>query len=156
MPYLIIIAIIILIILTSIAGYYLWQVHQLKKRQTEQNQKNQQAWKAHQEELAKDVRFIANSMVQGQCELTEGCMRLQYLMDKLDEGLKNKPEFRMIHLHYEQTQHMPTHDAYKALDRKSQFKLDNERFKLEDSNRDGVLKEASLLLNYRFERIHPN
>lgn len=156
MTYLVIIAAIILLILSAVAGYYLLQVHQLKKRQAEQIKSNQEAWKAHQEELAKDVRFIASSMVQGQCEITEGCLRLQYLMDKLDEELKNKPEFQRIHLHYRQTQHMPTHEAYKALKRKDQFKLDNERFKLEDQNRDGVLEEAALLLTYRFERLNPN
>lgn len=156
MPYLIAFAVIVLIILSAIAGYYLWQLHNLRKKQSEQQAKNQAARKAHQEELAKDIRFIANSMVQGQCEVTEGCLRLQYLMDKLDENLKNKPEFQAIHMHCQQTAHMPTHQAYKALAPKEQFKLDKERFSLEEENRDRVLKEATTLLTYRFERLNPN
>jgi len=156
MTLLLIAAAIVLIVLSAVAGHYLWQVRQMKRKQTEQIKQNQAAWREHQEELAKDLRFIANAMVQGQCELTEGCMRLQYLMDKLDEELKNKTEFHRIHQHYAETRHMPTHEAYKALDRKAQFKLDNERFRLEDKNREGVLEEASTLLSYRFERLNPN
>lgn len=156
MFYFIVLAILILLTLTIVAGYYLWQVRKLRKKQTEQQSLNQAAWKAHQEELAKDVRFIANSMLQEQCEITEGCLRLQYLMDKLDEGLKNKPEFQAIHMHCRQTAHMPTHEAYKALGRKEQFKLDKDRFALEEENREQVLKEATTLLTYRFERLNPN
>ena len=156
MTYFIIAAAIVLLILSSIAGFYLWKVRQLKKNQADQIKRNQEAWKAHQEELAKDVRFIANSMVQGQCEITEGCMRIQYLLDKLDEELKNKPEFQAIHIHYRQTAHMPIRDAYKALSRKEQFKLDQQRFSLEEENRERVIAEATTLLTYRFERLNPN
>ncbi len=151
---LIFIAAAILITLSVVAGYYLLKVKKAKRQQKQNTQENLQAWTGKQEELAADIRFIANSMLQQQCEITEGCLRLKVLMDRLDENLQHQAQFKTIQLHYQKTSDMPHHQAYKALTKKQQFKQDQLRFQLEEQHRQQVLVEAKSLADFQF--IHPN
>ncbi len=148
---LIFVAIAIILTLSVIAGYYLLKLRGVKQQQNEQIQLNRQAWLDSQEELAGDIRFIAKAMVQQQCEITEGCLRLKVLMDRLDETLQHQTQYQTIQLHYQKTAHMPHHQAYKALTKKQQFKLDQDRFELEGQHRQQILLEAKLLSDYQFK-----
>lgn len=156
MQYLIIIAVLILIALSATAAYYLLKLRKVKQQQNKQIQENQAAWQAHQDELASDLRFIANAMLQGQCEITEGCMRIKVLMDRLDDQLQYQDEFKTIQKHFAQTAHMPTHKAYQALSKQEQFKLDKQRFTLEEANKAQVLVEVKTLSEYKFRHVSPN
>lgn len=156
MQYLVIIAIAILIALGATAAYYVLKLRKVKQQQAEQIQRNKAAWQKHRDELAADLRFIANSMLQGQCEITEGCLRIKVLMDRLDDELQHKPEFKTIQTHFAQTISMPTHEAYKALSRQEQFKQDKQRFALEEANREQVLIEVKTLSEYKFDILQPN
>ncbi len=144
------IAAVIITALSVAATYYLIKLSKLKKEQAKQVQINQQAWLAAQEELASDIRFLANSLVSQQCEITEGCLRIMVLMNRLDEKLPHQPQFKTILLHYQNTQDMPHHQAYKALNRKQQHQLDQARFELEDKHREQILLEAKELSHYAF------
>jgi len=148
---LIFIAVAIILGLSIVAGYYLLKLRNIKQQQNEQILLNRQAWLDSQEELAGDIRFIAKAMVQQQCEITEGCLRLKVLMDRLDETLQYNGDYQTIQLHYQKTAHMPHHQAYKALNKKQQFKLDQDRFALEEQHRQQVLLEAERLSDYQFK-----
>ena len=156
MLYLTIVAIVILIVLSAIAAYYLIKLRKVKQEQVDQIQRNKTAWQKHRDELAADLRFIANAMLQGQCEITEGCLRIKVLMDRLDDELQHKPEFKTIQAHFAQTITMPTHEAYKALGKKEQFKFDRQRFALEEENKEQVLIEVKTLSTYKFDILQPN
>jgi len=144
------IAVTILLVLSCIAAYYLIKLRKVKEQQQEQIEENHQAWLKRQQELVADLRFIASSILQGQCEITEGCMRLKVLMDHLDKELALKTEFQTIQFYYQQTINMPHHEAYKALTRKQQFSWDKKRFALEEKYRDQILVEANHLVQYPF------
>ncbi|OUR64016.1 hypothetical protein A9Q73_09145 [Bermanella sp. 47_1433_sub80_T6] len=141
----------IILSLSAIAGYYLLKLRKVKLQQNEQIELNRQAWLDSQEELAADIRFIAKAMVQQQCEITEGCLRLKVLMDRLDETLQHNGDYQTIQLHYQKTAHMPHHKAYTTLNKKQQFKLDQDRFELENQHRQKVLLEAKQLSDYQFK-----
>jgi len=143
--YLLPIGVAIILILSAVAAYYLVQLKNLKQKQALQQAENEASWRKHQQELCNDLKFIAKAMLQGQCEITEGCLRITYLMSRLDESLLSDPSYSTVVKHAGLTAHMPTHQAYKDLTRKEQFKLDQERFKLEETNKKAVLKEAALI-----------
>lgn len=151
MVYLVAAAITVILVLSVIAAYYLIKLKQAKKAQEKAIAEGEAAWRKKQEEIASDIRFIANAMVQEQCEITEGCMRLTVLMDRLDDKLRFQPEFSAIREHFEATAHMPTHDAYKALKPKQRFELDKQRFELEEKNKTSVLKDAKILVTQKFQ-----
>ena len=90
-------------------------------------------------------------MIQGQCEITEGCLRLKVLMDRLDETLQEQEHFKAIIAHFQATSSMPTHKAYASLTRKEQFALDNKRYLLEHKSKEAILQEAKTLLKYDFQ-----
>jgi len=156
MLYLIILAVAIVVVLSAVAIYYVVKLKRVQKQQAEQIKKNKEAWQAHRNELANDLKFIAQSMLQGQCEITEGCLRIVVLMDRLDEDLQHKPEFKTIREHFSLTVSMPTHQAYKDLSKQEQFKLDKQRYNLEAKNKEQVLEEAKILASYNFEILTPN
>ena len=140
----------IILSLSATAAYYLLKLRKIKQHQNQQVSLNRQAWLDGQEALAADIRFIAKAMVQQQCEITEGCLRLKVLMDRLDETLQHHSDYQTIQRHYQKTAHMPHHQAYQALNRKQQFKLDQARFELESQHRQQVLLEAKRLANHQF------
>ena len=150
MTILLIFAFTIISALTLVAGYYLLKLQKATKVKSIQTQKNHQAWLDHQNELIKDIKFIANSMSQEQCEITEGCMRLAYLINKVDDTDQIKNKFPHIYSHYNATMHMPIKDEYKALTRKQQFKIDCERRDLENTNKTAVLSDTQNLANHIF------
>jgi hypothetical protein len=148
--YLIIFAVLILLTLSAIAAYYLAKLKKVKNNEEEQAKKNQEAWLSHKNELVKDIKFIANSILQEQCEITEGCMRLGYLMPKVDESEEIQTRFGSLFDHYRATSNMPIKEAYKALTRKEQFKFDSKRLRLEAENKSGVLSDCKILLKHSF------
>lgn len=147
-------AVLIILALTGVAAFYLWKLKQKNTEIAQQQESAKKAWREKKEELAKDIRFIAHSLVQEQCEITEGCLRIKVLMDHLDGDLQHKTEFQTIQTVYSLTSQMPTHQAYKDLNRKEQFKLDNKRYKIEDEHREDVLAEAKTIMNYRFDILN--
>lgn len=149
-PYLLAGAVII-VILSLTAAYYLFKLHKAQKVQAQAIIDGQQAWLAKQQEIAQDIRFIANAMLQEQCEITEGCLRIIPLMNRFHQELPFKADFSQLLQHQQACSEMPINEAYKALSRKEQFKLDKKRYELEAKNKDSILKEAKLLLNFRFD-----
>ena len=148
--YLAIFAALIILTLSAIAAYYLIKLQKVSKNEKEQAERNKEAWLSHKNELIKDIKFIANSMIQEQCEITEGCMRLGYLVPKVDDTEEIKAKFESLFNHYQATTNMPIKEAYKALTRKEQFKLDSQRLKLEAKNKSAVLNDCQVLLKYNF------
>ena len=141
----------ILVLLSLTAAYYLLKLHKAQKIQAQAVIDGQQAWLAKQQEIAQDIRFIANAILQEQCEITEGCLRLIPLMNRFHQDLPFKPDFSRLLQHQQACSNMPINEAYKSLSRKEQFKLDKQRYELEAKNKDAILKEAKLLLNFRFD-----
>ena len=144
-------ALIIVTTLTIVAGYLLYKVLLLNKQKEQQSKENQDAWLQNRNVLIKDIRFIANSMSQQQCEITEGCMRLEYLINKVDDSPKMRIEFQYIYKHYDATAAMPIRDAYLALTKKEQYKLDKDRAKLEAQHKADVLSDTKKLAEHSFE-----
>jgi hypothetical protein len=151
MNILIISALIIILILAIIAGYLLYKVLLLNKQKEQQSKENQDAWVQNRNELIKDIHFIANSMSQQQCEITEGCMRLEYLINKVDDSPQMRIDFQYIYKHYDATAAMPIRDAYQALTKKEQFQLDNDRTKLEAQHKADVLNDTKKLAVHNFD-----
>lgn len=150
MTILITLAVLIILSLASVAAYYLIKLQKSKIAEQAQIKENHLAWLEHKNTLIKDIKFIANSMLQQQCEITEGCMRLGYLIPKVDESETFKLTFPAIFEHYSLTTDMPIKDAYQALSRKEQFKLDSKRLTLEAKNKEPVLSNCQTLLKHTF------
>lgn len=147
-------------ILTPLAAYAWYLTQKVKQAETEQQaeQDKEAAAAAHnlrqkQLSLLQDIRFIARSILAEQCEITEGVLRLHYLITTLDADVWHMPDIPTLREHYQATQDMPILDAYQQLPRKEQFKLDKQRWDLEDKNKKKIEQELNWLVTYSFPGV---
>ncbi len=154
-PYTLLLALACIIILALL--YYAWTLHsQLKRIENEQalaQAAAEQKLRERQLDLLEDIRFIARSVLAEQCEITEGVMRIHYLLTGLDSATWQRDELATLREHQRATCGMPIMDAYKALSKKEQFQVDNERFRLENKNRDALLRELKWLAQHNFPSL---
>lgn len=145
-----------LIIIAALA-YYAWhlttKVKKLHQAQQEEQAQAELQLRNRQLELLQDIRFIARAVLAEQCEITEGVLRIQYLMSALDPDAWQLDELATLRQHHEATAGMPILDAYKALPKKEQFRLDRERWTLEERHKPAVQRELQWLVSYRFPGV---
>lgn len=67
--------------------------------------------------LAEDLRILASSLLDGQVPLIEGAIRIKVLLDNYDPALSQDPRCEVFQILYEATAQIPTHAAWKALDK---------------------------------------
>lgn len=143
-------------IILGLAGYawHLWsKLRVLKEEQSEANRAAEEKIKEFQEELIHDVRFIARAVLEEQCEITEGVIRIHFLISKLDPEVWLNESLSTTRQFYTATLDMPILDAYKALSKQEQFTLDNERFRLEKEHKDAIHKEFKWLVAFDFPAV---
>lgn len=112
----------------------------LFSRLHKQNQHNAAGQAKRLNYLHESIATISLAMQQGQCELSEGCIRLVVLLDNLPNAEKKgfAKRFPKVHEMYERIKHMPTHEARKQLTKKELYKMDREREQLEIDFADGI------------------
>lgn len=155
------IIVIFALIFIAVLAYHAWHLVQKVKQaeaEHEQQQKQEAAAAAHnlrqkQLELVKDINFVARSVLEQQCEVTEGVLRIHYLLSGLDRDVWQMPELETLRAHYDATKDMPILDAYKRLSRKEQFAIDKQRWSLEEKNKLQVEQELKWLVAYDFPGV---
>jgi len=100
--------------LIAALGFYalhLWQ------RVWAQQRAQQQAEQERRERLGGDLQILAGSLLDGQLPLIEGAIRIKVLLDNYDSELSQDGHCQVFHLLFEATAQVPTHAAWKALDK---------------------------------------
>jgi uncharacterized membrane protein YciS (DUF1049 family) len=148
------------LIVVSLAIYAFYLHYQIKSRQNTAQVKDEEERILAQENLDKrnnniiaDIRFIAQSLIAEQCEITEAVLRIHHLSDALDSDIMLQPVFTTLHLHFTACKSMAIKDSYKALSKKQRFQQDQQRFRLEQEHKDQVLAEAQLLIQHSFDNL---
>ena len=107
---------------------------------------------AQRDYLIESVRVIASAMGDGQCELTEGCIRLKKLLDHLAPYLHEHQDYAIINRMYELTKHMPILEEWKKLKLKQRFEMTRQREAFEAEHADAIAHAAKSLSRYNFEQ----
>ncbi|GEM_PF-310322 len=147
------IALLIITVLGVYALYLLRQVRAQEERQQQEEAEAELQLRRHQQELVKDIRFIARSVLQQQCDISEGVLRLEYLLRGLDPDVWERHELGALREHHEEIRNMPILEAYRALTPKQQFEFDKQRFRLEEANKSAIERELQWLIEYRFPQV---
>lgn len=131
------------LILSGLGIYAGMLLARLKRQQEMQLQ----AIKARNERILDSVRVIAHAVLEGQCDYSEGAIRLTNLLDALQikEGRAFAAEFPGLYGLYEKVKEMPTHEARRALKRNEVMKLDLERSGYEAELETQILKDVAQL-----------
>ncbi|GAB2927133.1 DUF2489 domain-containing protein [Rheinheimera gaetbuli] len=130
------------------AGMLLWQLQQ----QTKQRQLQQQTILQQKEEkrryLTESIVLICRAMLEQQCELSEGALRVWVLLDHLAPEREPDPVITYPGLHqmYQVVKDMPTHEARKRQSKQQTFNQDKLRLAAEQDLKDFILLDAKALL----------
>lgn len=104
--------------------------------------------RAH-ENCLENLELVASALIQRQVDITEGAWRCKTLLEILDPGLIERPEFRAFGEVHGRTRHLHTHAARQALSPKARFQEDRERLAVEEELREAVLEAADAALSFR-------
>lgn len=117
-----IVAALIIAGLSFYLGRLLMQIKQVKQAQQQQISKRNS-------KLSEDIYTIAWAMQEGQCDASEGCLRIWVLLDHIFEQPKpdNQQRYPGIFALYDKIKDLPTHSARKALPKKALREMDQER-----------------------------
>ena len=148
------------LVVTALAAYAIFLHLQIKNKQQEVLAKETAERELAQQNLDKrnngiigDIRFIAQALITEQCEITEGVLRIHHLADALDSDIMLQAEFSTIHSHFNETRGMAIKEEYKNLTKKERFQQDQQRFRLEETNKDNVIEEAKRVVKYSFDNL---
>lgn len=138
------------LLLLGLAIYAGTLLARLKRQQDMQ----QRAISARNEHILDSVRVIAHAVRDGQCDYSEGAIRLTHLLDALQikGGRSFTSEFPGLYGLYEKVKEMPTHKARRALKRNEVMKMDLERSGYEAELEAQILKEVAQLKDFQLSR----
>ncbi len=123
-----------LAIITVMVGYLISLLIRLQKQKTQ----FQQARLARFERIQDSLLTIAKAMQQGECNHSEGVIRLTMLLKPLGQDLRPYPNMAAL---YDVVMDMPTHDARQALEKAERRKLDHIREEAEQNKHSGIQAE---------------
>lgn len=122
-------------------------------RQLQQQSQQLQQKKAEKEQYLRDsITLICKAMLEQQCELSEGALRLWVLLDHLVPQRQPDPvvTYPGLHQMYQVVKDMPTHKARKEQDKELTRQQDDVRLKAEQDLKDFILADTAALLQ-RFQ-----
>jgi hypothetical protein len=134
-----------LVFIAGLCWFIFTKLRELKVLKAQQA-KNEAEQAEKRNYLKDSIKVIATSMLEGQVDLSEGCIRIKVLIDHLDASLHEQASFKIFEQMYRDTKHMPTHQARKNTDKNFINKLDEQRFALEKQHRESIRQAAEELL----------
>jgi hypothetical protein len=133
--------------LSITAGYYLWQLYQLRRRQQAQLLEQQTALRERRDKVKLSVQRLAMATLDENLTLTEASMRIGVLLDSLPVAPQVREKYRAFFLLAEKTAHIPILEQWKRLSRQEQREFDKQRIAAEQEYGDFVKDAAKLLLS---------
>ena len=127
------------LIVAAMTGYAVYLLIKLQQ----QKKAFKSARMARVVRLKESIEIISKAMQSGDCDLSEGVLRLKMLLAPLGVDFSCYPAMSRL---YAVVMDMPTHDAYKALKRQERMRLDLTRMKTEGTEQEGIQKELVQLL----------
>jgi hypothetical protein len=146
MTLLVVLAVLIIFSL-SVYAAILWKRVYDKNAQTK---RNENAFIEQQEKqiqhIHESLNVIAKSIRDQQCPLIEGCIRIKVLLDQLQLPDKMKQELAIFEHIYDETKHIPTHQAWKSLKLKQRHQFNSDMEQLTSKHEQEILFASEQLL----------
>lgn len=134
-----ILLILALVVVIAMASYAVHLLLALKK----QKAVFRQARRNRVQRIKDSIEIIAKAMQNGDCNLSEGAIRLKMLLDPIGLSIKNYAALNQLFLVVEE---MPTHEARRELKNKERMRLDLTRESAEADLEQKIQSELTQLL----------
>lgn len=127
------------------AGKLLWQLQQQRQQM---QQKQQQLTAERKKYLTDSIVLICKAMLEQQCELSEGALRLWVLLDHLAPDRIPEPNTTYTGLYqmYQVVKDMPTHESRNKQDKVITKQQDKVRLQAEEELKPAILADTAALL----------
>lgn len=126
-------------IIVGMVGYTAYLLLTLQK----QKKALQQARRNRINRIKESIEIIAKAMLNGDCNFSEGVLRLKMLLEPVGMSIKNY--VTMLQL-YQVVEDMPTHEARKSLKKNERMRLDLRRESAEAELEKSIKLELRQLL----------
>lgn len=154
MVWLFVVLTVVVVVLAGVAAWLWWKVWRIGRQQVQMQQElEQQRARAELDRLDyihESLNVIASAVLDDQCPITEGCIRMAVLLDNLPLDCDTKHRFSVLFEVYNATRHIPTHSNWKALERKQQRKFEQEMWALERKHNDAVMEVMAYVKSHPF------
>lgn len=147
-PILITLTVIIIIVLSFIAGRLWRELSHRKVMQIKSDLERAQKETERKEFVEESLRIISKAVVEGQCDLSEGCIRIRMLIDRTDRINHKHEDYKVFFEMYEEIKHFKTHEARKELSKQELYNEDKERYLIEERYKDSFLEASRRLLSF--------
>ncbi|WP_353159935.1 DUF2489 domain-containing protein [Salinisphaera shabanensis] len=142
MIWLAILAAVVILALAGYAGWLWWRViNQQKERETH----NAAVLAETEADLEHSIAIIADSLLTGELNLSEGAIRLKVLLDHYHAPGGAQADYPAIYSLFLSTSNMPRGEERDAWPRNEIRRMDREREMLEVAAKDSILDEAARL-----------
>ncbi len=133
----------VVLVLAGVAAWLWWKVWRLGRQQKQMHEELEQRRSQNEQDrldyIHESLNVIASAVLDNQCPITEGCIRMAVLLDNLPLDCDSKHRFSVLFEIYNATRHIPTHSSWKALGRRQQRKFEQEMWALERKHNDAVM-----------------
>ena len=131
---------VVVLVLAVITVRLWWKVSRQQKEQALRAEEHQQHRARMEQErisyIYESLNVIARAVLDDQCPVTEGCIRMAVLLDNLSLDCETKNRFATVFKIYNATRHIPTHGSWKSLERKQRQVYKQEMWALEREHND--------------------
>lgn len=130
------------------AGKLLWLLQQQKQQQLQQAEQQQHQQLQNQLYVEQSIFTICKAVDAGQCELSEGALRVWVLLNRLPEQQQGPlaTDYPGIYQMYLTVKEMPTHQARKEQPKQATLAQDKQRLQAEKNLAPQILAETKHLL----------
>tara|TARA_R110002126_G_scaffold12196_22_gene53245 strand:+ start:16302 stop:16781 length:480 start_codon:yes stop_codon:yes gene_type:complete len=145
---LVVLAVLIVAGLAFYAGKLLWLLRQQTQQQALLRQKQQQQQLQNQQYVEQSIYTICKALDAGQCELSEGALRVWVLLNRLPEQQQGPlvTDYPGMFQMYQIVKDMPTHQARKQQDKQATMTQDKQRLQAEHDLAAHIMDDTTRLL----------
>lgn len=133
------------IVVVGLGSYALTLWREVKRREAFRRDEIRRA----NDNCLESLGMIASAMLVEQVDLVEGSLRCKVLLEIIDPGLLDRPEFRVFGEVHQRTGHLHTHSARQALTPRERLQEDRQRLAVEDELQGNVREAAGAVLDFK-------
>ena len=141
--YIILIGLVFIISLLSTLIFSLFK--KLKEQKKRELQIIEKA-KEKEKYIIESLDILCKAIVQEQCEISEGCIRIRMLLVRTDMIDETKPEYKVIEEMYQEMKDLKTHESRNELSLQERSAEDLLRFELEKKYHSKFIESSEKLL----------
>ncbi|WLQ13721.1 DUF2489 domain-containing protein [Hahella aquimaris] len=131
-------------------GFFIRRQLRILQEHRQLEAEQQTRTEANRAHAIESITVLARCILSDQVELSEGSIRIKVLLDAVDPSLHEQEPYAIFSKIYRETEHMPTHGARKQVDKRFLFKLDKQRWDLEEKYREQIIDASKAILEHSF------